>query len=105
MIDTPRDLVCDLKCMQQASYLEGGPLMWMLPLYLQVNKKSNVDVDDDSGNATIMKHSLPETPKEAEMRNKQWPKSATYETTGNRGTTLEHSVGRVVLKAVLFVQN
>ena len=32
--------------MQQASYLEGVPLMWMLPLYLQVYKKSD-DADDD----------------------------------------------------------
>ena len=39
------DLVWDLPCLQQASYLEGGPLMWMLPLYLQVNQKS--DYDDD----------------------------------------------------------
>ena len=31
--------------MQQASYLERGPLMWMLPLYLHVNQKS--DDDDD----------------------------------------------------------
>ena len=29
---------------QQASYLEGGPLMWILPLYLHINQKS---VDDD----------------------------------------------------------
>ena len=28
-----------------SSYLEGGPLMWMLPLYLHVNQKS--DYDDD----------------------------------------------------------
>ena len=33
--------------MQQASYLEGGPLMWMLPLYLHVNKKSD-DYDGQS---------------------------------------------------------
>ena len=33
--------------MQQASYLEGGPLMWMLPLYMHVNKKSDYDDDDD----------------------------------------------------------
>ena len=33
----------DLPCVQQASYLEGGPLMWMLPLYLHVNQKSNYD--------------------------------------------------------------
>ena len=31
MTDIPGDLVWDLPCMQQASYLEGGPLMWMLP--------------------------------------------------------------------------
>ena len=35
--------------MQQASYLEGGPLLWILPLYLHVNKKS----DDDSKIAPI----------------------------------------------------
>ena len=35
----PHDLVWDLPCMQQASYLEGGQLMWMLPLYLHVYKK------------------------------------------------------------------
>ena len=29
-----------------ASYLEGGPLMWMLPLYLHVNQKSDYDDDD-----------------------------------------------------------
>ena len=29
--------------MQQASYLEGGSLMWMLPLYLHVNQKSDYD--------------------------------------------------------------
>ena len=32
---------------QQASYLEGGPLMWMLPLYLHVNQKSVDDDDED----------------------------------------------------------
>ena len=29
-----------------SQYLEGGPLIWILPLYLHVNKKSNDDVDD-----------------------------------------------------------
>ena len=43
MIDVPEDLVWDLPCVQQASYLEGGPLMWMLPLYLHVNQKSDYD--------------------------------------------------------------
>ena len=38
MINIPGDLVWDLPCVQQASYLEGGQLMWMLPLYLHVNK-------------------------------------------------------------------
>ena len=44
MLDVPGDLVWDLPCVQQASYLEGGPLMWMLPLYLHVNKKSDYDM-------------------------------------------------------------
>ena len=44
MIDIPGDLVWDLPCVQQASYLEGGLLMWMLPLYLHVYQKSD---DDD----------------------------------------------------------
>ena len=39
--DVPGDLVWDLPCLQQASYLEGGPLMWMLPLYLHINQKSD----------------------------------------------------------------
>ena len=43
MIDIPGDLVWDLPCVQQASNLEGGPLMWMLPLYLHVNQKSDYD--------------------------------------------------------------
>ena len=38
MTDIPGDLVWDLPCVQQASYLEGGPLVWMLPLYLHVNQ-------------------------------------------------------------------
>ena len=46
-IDLPGDLVWDLPCVQQASYLEGGPLMWMLPLYLHVNQKSDYAYDDD----------------------------------------------------------
>ena len=32
-------------CVQQASCLEGGPLLWIWPLYLHVNQKS----DDDDG--------------------------------------------------------
>ena len=39
--------------MQQASYLEGGPLMWMLPLYLQVDQKSDDD-DDDDGDVAVL---------------------------------------------------
>ena len=49
MTETPEDLVRDLPCVQQASYLEGGPLMWILSLYLHVNKKS--DDDDDVSTA------------------------------------------------------
>ena len=44
MIEICGDLVCDLPWVQQASYLEGGPLMWMLPLYLHVNQKSDYDM-------------------------------------------------------------
>ena len=44
MVDIPGDLVWDLPLVQQASYLEGGPLMWMLPLSLQVNQKSDYDM-------------------------------------------------------------
>ena len=40
-------MVWDLSCVQEASYLEEGPLMWMLPLYLHVNQKSDDDDDDD----------------------------------------------------------
>ena len=44
MIEICGDLVWDLPCVQQASYLEVGPLMWMLPLYLHVNQKSSYDM-------------------------------------------------------------
>ena len=43
----PGDQVWDLLCVQLASYLERGPLMWMMPLHLHVNQKSDYD-DDDS---------------------------------------------------------
>ena len=33
---TPGDQVCDLLWVQLASYLEGGALMWMMPLHLHV---------------------------------------------------------------------
>ena len=45
--ETPGDLVWDLPCVQQASCLEGGPLLWIWPLYLHVNQKSDDDDDDD----------------------------------------------------------
>ena len=38
--------------MQQASYLEGGPLMKMLPLYLHIDQKSNDD--DDDGDVAVL---------------------------------------------------
>ena len=44
MIGIPGDLVWDLPCVQQANYLEGGPLVWMLPLYLHINQKSDYDM-------------------------------------------------------------
>ena len=39
----PGGQVWDLLCMQLASYLEKGPLMWMMPLHLHVNQKSDYD--------------------------------------------------------------
>ena len=36
-----------LPCVQQASCLEGGLLLWIWPLYLHVNQKSDDDDDDD----------------------------------------------------------
>ena len=45
--------------MQQASYLEGPPLMWMLALYLHVNKKSDDDDDDDDDEEEEDPHCLP----------------------------------------------
>ena len=56
VIDISGDLVWDLLCVQQASYLEGGPLMWMLPLYLHVNQKS--DDNEDSERATLYRKNL-----------------------------------------------
>ena len=52
MIETPGDLVWDLPCVQQASCLEGGPLLWIWPLYLHVNQKSDDDDDDDDAICT-----------------------------------------------------
>ena len=47
MIETPGNLVWDLPCEQQASYLEGSPMLRILPLYQNVNKKSDDDDDDE----------------------------------------------------------
>ena len=47
MIETPEDLVWDLRCVPQASCVEGGSLLWIWPLYLHVHKKSDDDDDDD----------------------------------------------------------
>ena len=41
----PGDQVWDLLCVQLASYLERGPLMWMM--HLHVNQKSDYDDDDE----------------------------------------------------------
>ena len=43
--------------MQQASCLEGGPLLWIWPLYLHVNKKSD-DNDDDDVKSTKVREKL-----------------------------------------------
>ena len=59
MIDIPGDLVWDLPCMQQASYLEGGSRMWMLSLYLHVNQKSNYIWSKERGNVQTRLHRCP----------------------------------------------
>ena len=41
--DNWRSGVRSLPCVQQASCLEGGPLLWIWPLYLYVNQKSDDD--------------------------------------------------------------
>ena len=43
----PGDQVRDLLCVQLASYLEKGPLLWIMPLHLHFNQKSDYDYDDD----------------------------------------------------------
>ena len=40
-----RKQVWYLLCLQLASYLERGPLLWMMPLHLHVNQKSEYDED------------------------------------------------------------
>ena len=40
----PGDQVRDLLCVQLANYLERGPLIWMMPLHLHVNQKSEYDM-------------------------------------------------------------
>ena len=40
----PGDQVWDLPCVQLASYLERGPLMWRMLLHLHVNQKSDYDI-------------------------------------------------------------
>ena len=40
----PGEQVLDLLCVQLASYLERGPLKWMMLLHLHVNQKSNYDM-------------------------------------------------------------
>ena len=47
--------------MQQASCLEGGPLLWIWPLY-HVNKKSDDDDDDDEQRIVIKSALMPKGP-------------------------------------------
>ena len=56
--------------MQQASYLEGGPLMWMLPLYLHVNQKF-VDDDDDNDDCVVKRSDLFQKMKNRDLYNPQ----------------------------------
>ena len=48
-------------------YLEGGPLMWMLPLYLHVNQKSDYE-DDDNDQYHVSYFFQPSFPKLADPR-------------------------------------
>ena len=77
MIDISGDKVRDLPCVQQASYLEGGPLMWMLPLYLHVNQKSN---DDDEKIYFFLKTELLQNfkPEFSQKKKKSKPWKAKY---------------------------
>ena len=42
--------------MQQASCLEWGPRLWIWPLYLHVNQKSDDDDDDDDDARIAINH-------------------------------------------------
>ena len=42
--EAPGNQVWDLLSVQVASYLEGAPLMWKMPLHLYVNKKSDYNM-------------------------------------------------------------
>ena len=46
------DIWCEIchACSKPATW-KRGPLMWILPLYLHVNQKSNDDDDDDDNEA------------------------------------------------------
>ena len=58
----PGDQVWDLPCVQLASYLERGPLMWIMPLHLHVNQKSDYDYDilDIGKNSNFESSSCPD---------------------------------------------
>ena len=50
----PRQQVWDLLWVQLASYLEGGPMMWMMPLHLHVYQKSDYGDGDRSRSGIIV---------------------------------------------------
>ena len=70
--------------MQQASYLEGGPLIWMLPLYLHVNQNPMMmmmiiitdDDDDDDDHHHLIELSASNTSifyiKDNNLSKSQW---------------------------------
>ena len=87
MIDIPGDLVWDLPCVQQASYLEGGSLVWMLPLYLHVNQKSDYDdmmisdirwFKDETKNSLSNQKCIDYIENEQSIRPKYWMSLFTY---------------------------
>ena len=57
--------------MQQAIYLEGGPLMWMLPLYLHINQKSDYDETIYDVNVKKQKRHFKDTAQSGARRKRQ----------------------------------
>ena len=86
--------------MQQASCLEGGPLLWIWPLYLHVNQKSDDDDDDDiqkSWAQGVLPEAFKVDPKVVIPK----PGKTNYNTARSyRPITLESVIGKVMERAI-----